>query len=112
MDTKEQYPPLSLLISTIQLPQFVQELVEDNIRSIHYKEYYPEKSKLGDSAVYAITLLLEKRMEKTLVADIKLVVNPAENGMSQIPMYIGYNLEIVKYIKQLAPQNFAANPRQ
>ena len=112
MAANEQYPPLSLLVSTTQLPQFVQGFIEEQIQSIRYKDYYPEKSKLGDSATYAITLLLERPLKKPLFADIYIVVNPADGGMSQIPLYIGYNLEIVKYLKQLTPQNFADNPRQ
>jgi hypothetical protein len=67
---------------------------------------------LGDSASYAITLLLERPLKKPLFADIYIVVNPADGGKSQIPLYIGYNLEIVKYITQLTPQNFAANPKE
>lgn len=112
MAANEQYPPLSLLVSTMQLPQFVQGFIEEHIQSIRYKDYYPEKSQLGDSASYAITLLLERPLKKPLFADIYIVVNPADGGKSQIPLYIGYNLEIVKYIKQLTPNKFAENPRQ
>ncbi len=112
MAANEQYPPLSLLVSTTQLPQFVQGFIEEHIQSIRYKDYYPEKSQLGDSASYAITLLLERPLKKPLFADIYIVVNPADGGKSQIPLYIGYNLEIVKYIKQLTPNKFAENPRQ
>ena len=89
MAANEQYPPLSLLVSTMQLPQFVQGFIEEHIQSIRYKDYYPEKSQLGDSASYAITLLLERPLKKPLFADIYIVVNPADGGKSQIPLYIG-----------------------
>lgn len=111
------YPPLKLLLSENDLPDAVAKFTE-SISSVfdkvYYKEYYFEKSPMGDAASYKLTLLMYDRVALDIPGTgMSLVLNPSYTGgepTTDIKVSMDYKLEAVKYAMELSPDSFAASP--
>lgn len=111
------YPPLKLLLSENDLPDAVAKFTE-SISSVfdkvYYKEYYFEKSPMGDAASYKLTLLMYDRVALDIPGTgMSLVLNPSYTGgepTTDVKVSMDYKLEAVKYAMELSPDSFAASP--
>jgi hypothetical protein len=112
------YPSLSTLLPLEEIPQnlgAVQGALEDIFSKIFYKDLQIEKSALGDSAYYQLTLIKYKRLafEVPGTNGLALVINPGPDSTSptEIPITIGYRLDILKYVREFEHASVADLPK-
>jgi len=119
MPSTNQYPPLKLLLPVENLPSAITNItggLSSIFDKIYYREYYPEKTKLGDAATYNIILVVYDRLgiEIPGTNGLALVLNQGleADGINttEFSVTLEYELEIVKYIYGLTPDKFAADP--
>lgn len=119
MSVNNIYPPLSRLLSIDDIPDslsFISGGINSVLNKIYYREYYPEKTALGDAANYSLILVIYERLAFEIPGTngFTFVLNPGLEvegfKTTEIPITLGYKLEIVKYIKGLSPDKFAADP--
>ncbi|HET6226113.1 MAG TPA: hypothetical protein VFF27_07520, partial [Bacteroidia bacterium] len=119
MPANNHYPSLKRILPINSLPPqlgTLQGVLQEIFNKIYYKNYIVEKSYLGDTAFYRLTLVSYDRLgfEIPGTGGLALVLNPALNpndtNFSEIDVSLSYNLEIVKYIKGLKPSNFSEDP--
>lgn len=114
--TKRYYPALSEVISTDDLPEFLNfaaEGLEGLLSKIHYKNLQYSRSLRGDSAFYSLDIVANN-IGLPLPFGLRLVLNPDEDGDSDIssfPISLQYQWEMLAYLRAFKAQNFAFTPQ-
>ncbi|WP_443938921.1 hypothetical protein [Pedobacter sp. MW01-1-1] len=114
--TKRYYPALSEVITVDDLPEFL-HFAEDGLNTlldkIHYKNLQYSKSQRGDSAFYSLDIV-SKNIGLNLPLGLRLVLNPDENGDSDIssfPVSIQYQYELLSVLRSFNTQTFSFTPK-
>lgn len=100
------YPSISTLLPIEAIPPelgFIQGAIRDAFDGVFYRDLQIQRSKLGDTGFYQLSLVLYKRLgfEIPGTDGAALVLNPGQvaGHITEIPIGFGYRWEIVKYIR-------------
>ena len=111
------YPSLSTLVTLDAVPEqlgFLKDGVSALLNKIYFKDLQVVKSDAGESAFYSLTLVLYKEAGVEIPGTgIELVLNPDFNasGLTEIPVRLSYEWQILKFINGFNVQSFSFEPR-
>lgn len=117
MSTDKYFPELTSLIKVNALPEelaFIENGIQNLLSGIFVKEYHFIKNNEGDSISFYITLLIFKDVGFDIPGTgFRILFNPsdvASSGVTEIPISVNVEAEILKYVNTFSLEGFAANP--
>ena len=103
MPENQLYPVVSDLLPLHKIPselESIKEVLESLLGKVFFKDLIVGKSYHGEAGYYSLTLisLAPLGLNIPFVNDLKLVVNPSDDGTStEIPITFDYSWEVLKY---------------
>lgn len=110
------YPSLSEILPIDNIPASLGPIkngVQNLFQHLYYKDLQVEKSAAGDAAFYKLKLLAYQRIGFEIPGTgASIILNPDDSGLSitEIPISLGYKLEILKHVKDFQQNGFASDP--
>jgi hypothetical protein len=117
MSTEKFYPELASIVKVNSLPEelsFVQDGLQALLSDIFVKEYQFVKNGEGDSLSYTLVIIVFKEIGVGIPGTgFRLLINPgdiASAGVTEIPISLNIQAEILKYVNSFSADAFASNP--
>lgn len=97
------YPVVSDLLPLERIPselEGLREALQNVLDDIYFKDFRVGQSYHGEAAYYSLTLVTFNPLGLSIpfVQDLNLVVNPDNQGNTEIPVVLDYRWEILKYL--------------
>jgi len=70
--TPRYYPQLSQLLNSDNLPQFVQDLINEHLSKFYYRNFQFSKSNSGESAFYSLDLISKEQISIEIIENLLL----------------------------------------
>jgi len=111
------YPRLSSIITLDALPEelgFIKTGLANLFQKIYFRDLQVVKSPTGESAFYSLTLVSYKDLSVEIPGTgIELAFNHdhLSSGLTTIPITMGYEWQILKYINGFNASSFSFEPR-
>ncbi|WP_299765229.1 hypothetical protein [uncultured Dokdonia sp.] len=105
------YPVISDLLPLEKIPsdlEGIKEALENVLRKVYFKDLIVSKSYHGESGYYSLTLISIKQLglDVPFASGFSLVINPTDEGISEIPISFQYRWEVLKYFNQFSFESF------
>ncbi len=111
MSTNKLYPVLTDLLPLEKIPselEGIKEALENVLHKIYFKNLIVNKGYHGESGYYSLTLISINQLDIDIpfASGLSLVINPSEEGISEIPISFQYRWDVLKYFNQFSFENF------